>query len=95
MKLGALDATVHTLKASEYGIQGFPTIKYFAPGKKDSSSVEDYDGGRVANDIISWLNDKLTEAVDPPEINQVSQKFFSDNSYWEMALGSNHPQCFV
>ena len=78
MKLGALDATVHTLKASEYGIQGFPTIKYFAPGKKDSSSVEDYDGGRVANDIISWLNDKLTEAVDPPEINQVSHKSLSD-----------------
>jgi len=71
VKLGALDATVHSVKSSEYGVQGFPTIKYFGPGKKSASSVEDYDGGRTSGDIISWLNDKLNEAVDPPEIKQV------------------------
>ncbi len=31
VKFGALDATVHSVKASEYGIRGFPTIKFF-PG---------------------------------------------------------------
>jgi hypothetical protein len=32
MNLGALDATVHGSLAQEYGVRGYPTIKYFAPG---------------------------------------------------------------
>ncbi|KRT78523.1 Thioredoxin [Oryctes borbonicus] len=71
VKLGALDATEHTNKATEYGIQGFPTIKYFTPGSKDSHSASDYDGGRTAGDIVNWALDKLAENVQPPEIQQV------------------------
>jgi len=89
VKLGALDATVHSSKSSEYGVQGFPTIKYFGPGKKDKNSVEDYDGGRTASDIINWLNDKLTEAVDPPEIKQIV-------SAGSMKEGcEDHPLCVI
>ena len=32
MNLGALDATQHQSVGQEYGVQGYPTIKYFAPG---------------------------------------------------------------
>ena len=32
MELGTLDATQHGSVAQEYGVQGYPTIKYFAPG---------------------------------------------------------------
>lgn len=71
VKLGALDATVHTSKASSYGIQGYPTIKFFAPGKKDSDSVSDYDGGRTANDIVNWALDKLAENIASPEMVQI------------------------
>lgn len=71
VKLGALDATVHTTTASRYGIQGYPTIKYFAPGKKDSSSAVDYAGGRTADAIVNWALQKLAENVPPPEILQV------------------------
>lgn len=72
MKLGAVDATVHQSKASKYGVQGYPTIKFFPPGKKDSSSMEDYTGGRTASDIVSWALDKLAENVPAPEIKQVN-----------------------
>ncbi|XP_046427345.1 protein disulfide-isomerase A6 homolog isoform X1 [Neodiprion fabricii] len=71
VKLGALDATVHTLKASEYGVQGYPTIKFFAPGKKDSDSVADYDGGRTSSDIVNWALDKLAENIPAPEVVQI------------------------
>ncbi|KAK9700408.1 Thioredoxin [Popillia japonica] len=81
MKLGALDATVHTIKAREYekipikareyGIQGFPTIKFFASGRKDSDSAKDYDGGRTTNDIVNWALEKLAESAPAPEIIQV------------------------
>ncbi len=43
MNLGALDATLHGSIASDYGIRGYPTIKYFPAG---SSEPEDYEGGR-------------------------------------------------
>lgn len=71
MKLGALDATVHSAKASQYGIQGYPTIKYFAGGKKDADSVSDYDGGRTAKGIIEWAMEKVAESVPAPDILQV------------------------
>lgn len=71
VKLGALDATVNSLKASQYGVQGYPTIKMFAAGKKDSDSVSEYDGGRTTNDIVNWALEKLTENMPAPELIQV------------------------
>lgn len=68
VKLGALDATVHTSKASQYGIQGYPSIKFFPGGKKDSHSVQDYDGGRTSSDIVTWALDKYADSVPAPEI---------------------------
>ena len=53
MKLGVVDATVHTQLAQRYGIQGFPTIKFFAAGKKNGQA-EEYDGGRTASVCIDF-----------------------------------------
>lgn len=69
VKLGALDATVHQAKAAKYGVQGYPTIKLFAPGAKESPV--DFDGGRTASDIVSWALDKLSENIPAPEVNQI------------------------
>ncbi|XP_063705954.1 protein disulfide-isomerase A6 homolog [Culicoides brevitarsis] len=71
VKLGALDATVHTTKASQYGIQGYPTIKFFPGGKKDRHSVQDYDGGRTSSDIVTWALDKYADSVPAPEIKEL------------------------
>lgn len=73
VKLGAVDATVHQGLASKYGVQGYPTIKYFPAGKKDSSSAEEYNGGRTADDIVLWANDKAAESAPPPELHQVTK----------------------
>uniref|UniRef100_A0A1A9VCD0 Protein disulfide-isomerase A6 homolog n=1 Tax=Glossina austeni TaxID=7395 RepID=A0A1A9VCD0_GLOAU len=71
VKLGALDATVHQGKASEYEVRGYPTIKYFPAGKKRSSSAQNYDGGRTASDIVTWALDKHVANVAPPELIEV------------------------
>ncbi|PIO74059.1 thioredoxin [Teladorsagia circumcincta] len=70
-KLGALDATVHTVMASKFGVRGFPTIKYFAPGSSESDAV-DYDGGRTTSDIVSWATSKAMENLPPPEVVQAT-----------------------
>lgn len=72
VKLGALDATVHTVKASQYGIRGYPTIKFFGSGKKDSDSAQDYDGGRTSQAIVQWANDKFAENLPAPDIIQLT-----------------------
>merc|ERR1712156_61998 len=51
--------------AQEYGVQGYPTIKYFAPG---SSEPEEYDGGRTADAIVKWAEEKFAENIPPPEV---------------------------
>ncbi|KAJ1531916.1 hypothetical protein ONE63_000558 [Megalurothrips usitatus] len=71
VKLGALDATVHQVMASRYRIEGYPSIKFFAAGKKDSDSVQDYNGGRVTKDIVEWAMEKFAENIQPPEIKQL------------------------
>ncbi|KYN22136.1 Protein disulfide-isomerase A6 [Trachymyrmex cornetzi] len=74
VKLGALDATVNTLKASKYEIKGYPTIKFFAPGKKDADSMQDYDGGRTSGDIVNWALEKLAENIPAPEVVQITSE---------------------
>lgn len=74
VKLGALDATVHTIKAQQYGIQGYPSIKFFGGGPKDRDSAQDYDGGRTASDIVNWALEKYSENIPAPEVVQLTSE---------------------
>merc|ERR1711911_388761 len=71
-KLGALDATVHSAKASQYGIKGYPTIKFFPAGSRSASAAEEYDGGRTASDIVNWASGKAVANIPAPEVKQVT-----------------------
>jgi len=53
IKLAKVDATVETKLAEKYGVQGFPTIKFFKKG-----TPIDYGGGRTGEEIITWLDKK-------------------------------------
>ncbi|KAH7696904.1 disulfide-isomerase A6 [Aphelenchoides avenae] len=72
VKLGALDATVHTVIANRFGIRGFPTIKFFGAGEKAAEDAVDYDGGRTTNDIVQWALNKASENLPPPELKQIT-----------------------
>ncbi|KAI2811420.1 Protein disulfide-isomerase A6 [Blomia tropicalis] len=73
VKLGALDATVHTTMANRYEVRGFPTIKLFAAGKKDGSA-ENYEGGRSVSDIVNFALEKVTESLPPPEVVELTNE---------------------
>lgn len=74
MKLGAIDATIHQAKGTEYSIRGYPTIKYFPAGKKSSSDATEFDGGRTASDVVTWALDKYHENLPAPDVKQVSAR---------------------
>ena len=72
VKLGAVDATVHQELAQQYGVRGYPTIKYFPAGVK--SGPEEYDGGRTSDDIVAWALGKHVENIPPPELVQITKQ---------------------
>jgi len=53
VKLAKVDATVHGDIGRQFGVKGFPTLKFFK-----NSKVSDYDGGRTEKEIVRWLQKK-------------------------------------
>ncbi len=63
-----IDATAAQDIAQKFGVQGYPTIKYFPKVFicsnvmkffQGSTTPEEYDGGRSADTIVSWVNKKV------------------------------------
>ena len=54
--IAKVDADAHRDLASKFGVTGFPTIKWFDAG---SSVATDYEGGRTADDLIKFVNEKI------------------------------------
>jgi len=50
VSLGKTDATENKKLADKFGVQGFPTLKFYADG-----NWIDYTGGRTDKDIIAWI----------------------------------------
>lgn len=51
IRLGKVDATEETELAQEYGVRGYPTIKFFKGGEKESP--KEYSGGFFFNFYFS------------------------------------------
>jgi len=54
--IAKVDADAHKELGSRFGVSGFPTLKYFPKG--ETKNPEDYNGGRTAEDIVSFVNGK-------------------------------------
>jgi len=61
IRLGKVDATEETELAQEFGVRGYPTIKFFKGGEKESP--KEYSAGRQADDIVNWLKKRTGPAV--------------------------------
>lgn len=67
--LGVVDATVETGLASQYQVQGYPTIKIFpGGGNKSPSDASEYDGGRTKEDIVRAALKEVDASGVPKEI---------------------------
>lgn len=53
--VGKVDADEHRELGKRFGVQGFPTLKWF-DGKSDKP--EEYQGGRDLESLTKWISDK-------------------------------------
>jgi len=76
--IGDVDCTIHTEVASEYGVSGYPTIKYFTA--ETDPKGDTYSGGRDLEALKTFVADKLEQkcdAKDPSSCSEKEQKFIA------------------
>jgi len=72
-----VDATVHGELAKEFGVGGYPTLKWFK--NNDRKNPMDYKGGRKEAEIVSWVTKKSGPPAVPVEGADAATKFKTDN----------------
>ncbi|EFJ45579.1 hypothetical protein VOLCADRAFT_105867 [Volvox carteri f. nagariensis] len=93
VKIGAVDCTAHQTVCSEYGVQGYPTIKFFGADKR---SPQDYQGGRDSGSIVSFAMAKFAEQVPPPEpVELTSQSVFESECLGDSSGAKARRLCLV
>lgn len=77
IRLGKVDATEEADLAQEFGVRGYPTIKFFKGGEKESP--KEYSAGRTADDIVNWLRKRTGPAATTlTEVTQ-AESLMADN----------------
>ena len=74
IKLGKVDATQEGKLAEQFGVRGYPTLKFFKNGKP-----QEYNGGRTAETIITWVEKKTGPAAVTLADVDAAKKFVEDN----------------
>ncbi|KAJ0178162.1 hypothetical protein K1T71_005985 [Dendrolimus kikuchii] len=75
IKLAKVDATQEQDLAENYGVRGYPTLKFFKNG-----NPIDYSGGRQADDIVNWLKKKTgPPAVEVTSAEQAKELIAANN----------------
>uniref|UniRef100_A0A8C4X1P3 Protein disulfide-isomerase n=1 Tax=Eptatretus burgeri TaxID=7764 RepID=A0A8C4X1P3_EPTBU len=77
VRLAKVDATEQPELAKEFGVKGYPTIKFIRNG--DRAAAKDYSAGRQAADIVTWLKKRSgPPAVSLDDVD--SAKAFSESA---------------
>ncbi|XP_035728341.1 protein disulfide-isomerase-like [Vespa mandarinia] len=74
IKLAKVDATIETELAEKHGVRGYPTLKFYRKG----ISIE-YNGGRLADDIVNWLVKKTGSVAKDLSSIKIAKAFIDEH----------------
>jgi protein disulfide-isomerase A1 len=77
-----VDTTVHKNLGSRFGIQGYPTLKFFVNG-----TPSEYNGGRTEKEIVSWLRKKTGPAFKTLTTVEEVENFKNNNEVAVVLFG--------
>lgn len=72
--MAKVDATIESTLAEQYGVRGYPTLKFFRSG-----SEMEYNGGRTADEIVSWVSKKTGPAAAELKTVDEAEALIADN----------------
>jgi protein disulfide-isomerase A6 len=84
VQIAKIDADDHKELGRRYGVQGFPTLKWF-DGKSDKP--EDYNGGRDLESLSKLITEKTGVRSKAKKAAPSSVQWLSDQSFKEMVGG--------
>jgi len=84
--IAAVDADSHRDLGSKYGVQGFPTLKFFPKG---TTKPIDYSSGRTASDVISFINKQANTNAKNRRTTILSSNFNNGKNFDSIALDSS------
>jgi protein disulfide-isomerase A6 len=74
VNLGKVDCTVHQNTCQQFGIQGYPTIKFFPPQSRSQSDAQEYQAGREEAQITKYAMDLFTRYGGDLELKQITSQ---------------------
>jgi len=82
--LASVDCTTEKDLCSEYGVQGFPTLKIF---RSSAPSPSEYQGGRTTNDIVKFMKKQTEPAYIVIQDAEFLSKVLSEHDEGSFLLG--------
>ena len=65
MRLGAVNCDEEKSLCGQYGVQGYPTLKFFKPGRR---TPDEYPGERDAPAMVAFGLEQWAKVAPPPEV---------------------------
>ena len=78
VKVAKIDATENKELAARFGVQGYPTIKFFPSGSKDDSSAVDYNGPRTESGMADWAREQTAGSGHFEHVELTSQSVYNE-----------------
>uniref|UniRef100_A0A061QIT2 protein disulfide-isomerase n=1 Tax=Tetraselmis sp. GSL018 TaxID=582737 RepID=A0A061QIT2_9CHLO len=71
VKVGAVNCDEDNSLCGKFGVQGFPTIKYFGP---DKEKPQDYDSGRDSGSIVAYAMSRWEKFAPAAEVRELTDQ---------------------